>query len=101
MASSSHPGPTRPGGSSRTPPVKNVGEPCAGEPHARIDGRELETEHANQWPPGWHTRPGNRRNTGPGSYQSATATAPAPDPTILRRGPAVADPSATSYLASS
>ncbi len=26
------------------PPVKNVGEPCAGEPHARFDGRELETE---------------------------------------------------------
>src|SRR3954454_471837 len=48
MASSSHPGPTGPGGSSRTPPVKNVGEPCAGEPHARFDGRELETEHADQ-----------------------------------------------------
>ena len=26
------------------PAVKNVGEPCAGEPHARFDGRELETE---------------------------------------------------------
>jgi hypothetical protein len=26
------------------PPVKNVGKPCAGEPHARFDGRELETE---------------------------------------------------------
>src|SRR5687768_7444903 len=25
------------------PPVKNVGKPCAGEPHARFDGRELET----------------------------------------------------------
>jgi RNA-directed DNA polymerase len=81
------PGPTRPGGSSRTPPVKNVGEPCAGEPHARIDGRELETEHADQWPPGWHTRPGNRRNIGPGSYQSTTVTAPAPDPTILQTAP--------------
>src|SRR5918994_4097579 len=46
MASpSSHPDPTGPGGSSRTPPVQNVGEPCAGEPHARFDGRELETEH--------------------------------------------------------
>src|SRR5205085_8640535 len=45
MASSSHPGPTRPGGSSRTPPVKDVGEPCAGEPHARFDGRGLETDH--------------------------------------------------------
>src|SRR3954453_1360319 len=47
MASSSHPGPIGPGGASRTPPVKNVGEPCAGEPHARFDGRELETEHAD------------------------------------------------------
>ena len=27
----------------RTPPVKNVGKPCAGEPHARFDGRGLET----------------------------------------------------------
>ena len=35
-------------GSGRTPPVKDVGEPCAGEPHARFDGRELETEHADQ-----------------------------------------------------
>jgi hypothetical protein len=26
------------------PAVNNVGKPCAGEPHARIDGRELETE---------------------------------------------------------
>lgn len=26
------------------PPVKNVGKPCAGEPHARFDGRGLETE---------------------------------------------------------
>jgi hypothetical protein len=27
------------------PAVNDVGEPCAGEPHARFDGRELETEH--------------------------------------------------------
>jgi hypothetical protein len=25
------------------PPVNGVGEPCAGEPHARYDGRGLET----------------------------------------------------------
>ena len=31
-------------GKHRTPPVKNVGKPCAGEPHARFDGRGLETE---------------------------------------------------------
>src|SRR3954471_15137926 len=45
MESSSHPGPASPGGKSRIPPVNGVGKPCAGEPHARIDGRELETEH--------------------------------------------------------
>jgi hypothetical protein len=38
--------------------VKGVGEPCAGEPHARFDGRGLETERIS-------------------------VTAPAPDPTIL------------------
>lgn len=26
--------------------VNDLGEPCAGEPHARFDGRELETEHS-------------------------------------------------------
>ena len=31
-------------GNGRTPTVKNVGEPCAGEPHARFDGEGLETE---------------------------------------------------------
>src|SRR5664280_3675392 len=46
-------------GSGRTPPVKGVGEPCAGEPHARFDGRGLETERIS-------------------------VTAPAPDPTNLR-----------------
>src|SRR6266498_3668872 len=34
---SSHPGPAGPGGASRMPAVKSVGEPCAGEPHARIE----------------------------------------------------------------
>jgi hypothetical protein len=38
--------------------VKGVGEPCAGEPHARFDGRGLETERYS-------------------------VTAPAPDPTNL------------------
>jgi hypothetical protein len=38
--------------------VKGVGEPCAGEPHARFDGRGLETERIS-------------------------VTAPAPDPTNL------------------
>jgi hypothetical protein len=31
-------------GSGRTPTVKNVGEPCAGKPHARFDGEGLEKE---------------------------------------------------------
>lgn len=30
------------------PAVNAVGKPCAGEPHARIDGRELETERTGQ-----------------------------------------------------
>jgi site-specific DNA recombinase len=35
---------TLPGLAGRTPPVKDVGKPCAGEPHARFDGRGLETD---------------------------------------------------------
>src|ERR1700739_2262695 len=31
-------------GNGRTPTMKNVGEPCAGKPHARFDGEGLETE---------------------------------------------------------
>ena len=42
------------------PAVNDVGEPCAGEPHARFDGRGLETGHKH------------------------CGTAPAPDPTRLR-----------------
>src|SRR6476620_4212842 len=38
------PAPALSGLEPRTPPVKNVGKPCAGEPHARFDGRGLETE---------------------------------------------------------
>jgi RNA-directed DNA polymerase len=51
------PRPTALAGSGRTPPVKDVGEPGAGEPHARIDGRGLETERHS-------------------------VTAPVPDPTL-------------------
>ena len=36
----------RPTGQRRMPAVNDVGEPCAGEPHARFDGRRLETERA-------------------------------------------------------
>mgnify|MGYP001595103514 CR=1 FL=1 len=31
--------------------VKDVGEPCAGELHARFDGRELETGQTMPWLP--------------------------------------------------
>jgi hypothetical protein len=30
------------------PAVNDVGEPCAGEPHARFDGRALETEQPGE-----------------------------------------------------
>jgi hypothetical protein len=43
--------------------VNGVGEPCAGEPHARFDGRELETTQHGPRPPQWGTLAGNRRNT--------------------------------------
>jgi group II intron reverse transcriptase/maturase len=59
----SHPGQVpRPGGKDRMPAVNGVGKPCAGEPHARFDGRELETRHHRPRPPQWDNLPGNRRN---------------------------------------
>jgi hypothetical protein len=45
------------------PVVNGVGEPCAGEPHARFDGRELETTQRRPRPPQWDNLAGNRRNT--------------------------------------
>ena len=47
------------------PAVNDVGEPCAGEPHARFDGRALETE------------PPRRDICGPwaGALRNATTTA--------------------------
>src|SRR5215207_9355912 len=41
------PDPSGTGGKGRMPAVNDVGEPCAGEPHARFDGRGLETEARN------------------------------------------------------
>ena len=43
QGSSPHPDPSGTGGRDRMPAVNDVGEPCAGEPHARFDGRGLET----------------------------------------------------------
>ena len=57
MASSSHPGPTGPGGLRSNTAVKGVGEPCAGEPHARFDGRGLETERGFASPRQSSTQP--------------------------------------------
>src|SRR6185312_17266166 len=37
MESPSRPGRESPGGTSRMPAVNGVGEPCAGEPHARFE----------------------------------------------------------------
>ena len=63
------------------PAVNDVGKPCAGEPHARIDGRELETElrsghgHGEEQP---HGKPCGTH--GSATYRRSNATAPAPDP---------------------
>jgi hypothetical protein len=63
------------------PAVNDVGEPCAGEPHARFDGRELETERAGHGHE--EERPDGKpdRHRGFVTYRHTTATAPAPDPT--------------------
>ena len=50
------------------PAVNDVGEPCAGEPHARFDGRELETErtyhgHGSGTP--WRETAGTLKAAGP------------------------------------
>ena len=59
--------------------VNGVGKPCAGEPHARIDGGELETEHTTMaMEKNYPT--GNPRVTRLQRLQSAAATAPALDP---------------------
>jgi hypothetical protein len=68
--------------------VNGVGKPCAGEPHARIDGRELETEHATDHgdgeelpdgKPTGHTAPAptvgrsHRASSRPSNLMSATS----------------------------
>ncbi len=63
------------------PAVNGVGKPCAGEPHARIDGRELETEprsgngHGEERPHGKPCGP-----NGSVTYRLINVTAPVPDP---------------------
>ena len=69
------------------PAVNGVGKPCAGEPHARFDGRELETEHRSHQGHGDEGRQGK-----PCCHQrlrdlpSMLVTAPALDPTKLLKG---------------
>lgn len=62
--------------------MNNVGESCAGEPHARFDGRALETDPTRH---GERTEPPARETAGTrtASYR-ANGTAPALYPTILR-----------------
>ena len=48
------------------PAVNDVGEPCAGEPHARFDGRELETERSVRVTE-WDNPTGNRGHQGFGT----------------------------------
>ena len=66
------------------PAVNDVGKPCAGEPHARIDGRELETEQRSG-----HGHGEEQPHGKPCGYQRLhdlppiNATAPVPDPPVL------------------
>ena len=66
------------------PAVNGVGKPCAGEPHARFDGRELETEqraHQGHGDEGHQGKPcGHQRLR---DLPSMLVTAPALDPTEL------------------
>ena len=70
------------------PAVNGVGKPCAGEPHARFDGRELETAHRS------HQGHGDEGHQGkPCGHQrlrdlpSMRVTAPALDPPTSPQSP--------------
>jgi len=54
--------------------VNGVGKPCAGEPHARIDGRELETEHTTDHGDGEELPDGETH----GSHGSSAYSRPKP-----------------------
>ena len=62
--------------------MKDVGKPCKREAYARIDGGRLETERRSR-SPRWHSLPGNRRNTGLGTYRRSTP--PRQSPTLHGR----------------
>ena len=53
--------------------MKNVGKPCDREGHARIDGRELETEQRQTTDTGKNDLAGNHETTsGPETYRRTT-----------------------------
>ena len=76
------------------PAVNDVGEPCAGEPHARFDGRGLETEAMNLTTVAGVAQPsGKPAEQRPQALpqeklprQSPTLLAPAADGEACRRG---------------
>src|SRR5271157_6490429 len=77
----SPPGRTGPGGGCRMPAVNGVGEPCAGEPHARFEVAGAGNGATWPWP---RQRSGPQAKAGEKWLPDLTpgnATAPAPDPT--------------------
>ena len=50
------------------PAVNDVGEPCAEKPHARFDGRELETEHPGHGHGEEHLAGNQKAKTGSVTY---------------------------------
>src|SRR5947207_11162840 len=62
------------------PAVNDVGKPCAGEPHARFDGRELETEHQSTVTAVGHPDGKPQELEGCRTYGHGHVTAPVPDP---------------------
>src|SRR5260370_29661147 len=74
-------GRTGPGGGCRMPAVNGVGEPCAGEPHARFEVAGAGNGATWPWP---RQRSGPQAKAGEKWLPDLTpgdATAPAPDPT--------------------
>ena len=68
--------------------MKGVGEPCAGEPHARFDGRGLETERYGVTAPAPDPTNLPSKTTGDGillTHESVDALDPRP-PGLIHRG---------------
>src|SRR5215470_17450156 len=82
MESPPLPGRVRPGGKSRMPAVNGVGEPCAGEPHARFDAAGAGNGADLARGLGWRNRTGNRRNM---KAPGPTVSEPPRQPPTLQR----------------